>query len=136
MLAAILISQAIGNAQSPANRPSNAALAPSIAITMVPHSGVGGPTKTEPIAGRASGVDFASFKVVIYAFAGGTWWVQPTTAEPLTDISRDGKWATDTYLGSSYAALLVKATYTPPATAVTLPKVGGEVVAFTREAGR
>jgi hypothetical protein len=136
MLAAILISQAIATAQNPANHPNKAASAPSISITGVPHAGTGGPEKIEPISGRASGVDFARYKVVIYAFAGGTWWVQPTVAEPLTDIDNKGNWITDTHLGTSYAALLVRASFKPPVTANTLPKVQGDVVAFARVAGR
>ena len=50
-------------------------------------------------------------------------------AEPLTDIDQGGKWQTVTHLGSTYAALLVKPAYRPPATMGGIPKVGPEVLA-------
>ena len=108
---------------------------PSIAITQPPHAGKGGPDQTEPISGEVRGVDYANYKVVIYALAGGTWWVQPTVAEPLTDIDQSGKWQTITHMGSTYAALLVKASYRPPATLNSVPKVGTDVLVVTLAAG-
>lgn len=109
---------------------------PSITITNVPPSGAGGPDKTSPIEGTAGGVDFSKHMVVIYAFAGGTWWVQPTTASPLTRIDARGKWQTITHLGSTYAALLVKQSYKPAATSDGVPQVGDEVVAIKLVTGK
>ena len=108
----------------------------SIAVTETPHAGKGGPDQTEPISGEVRGVDYGTHKVVIYTFAGGTWWVQPTVAEPLTDIDQSGKWRTITHVGSTYAALLVKLSYRPPATMNSVPKVGPDVLAVTLAAGR
>jgi hypothetical protein len=136
MLLALLASQFACVAQKQAHQDSKLSAAPSITITLVPHAGTGGPDRTEPIKGLVKGVDFTNFKVVVYAFAGGTWWVQPTTAEPLTDIDDSGKWETDTHLGITYAVLLVKASFNAPATASTLPRVQADVIAVTREAGK
>ena len=108
----------------------------SIAITQPPHAGKGGPDQTEPISGEVHGVDYATHKVVIYTFAGGTWWVQPTVAEPLTDIDQSGKWQTITHMGSTYAALLVKPSYKAPATMSSVPKAGPDVLAVALIAGR
>ncbi|MDP9052100.1 MAG: hypothetical protein M3O31_15470 [Acidobacteriota bacterium] len=107
----------------------------TISITGVPHSGQGGPEATEPISGLAKGVKVTKFKVVVYAYAGGTWWVQPTVAAPLTDIDNAGNWETDTHLGSSYAALLVKQSFKPAATLSALPTAHGEIIAVVRVAG-
>jgi len=107
----------------------------AVSITEIPHAGQGGPETTEPISGLAKGVKFEKFKVVVYAYAVGTWYVQPTVAAPLTDIDNSGKWETDTHLGSSYAALLVKQSFKPPATLSSLPIAQGEIAAMVRVAG-
>jgi len=120
--------------QAPTHQGGNGAKA-SVSITGVPHAGAGGSEAMEAISGSARGVDYAKHKIVIYAFAGGTWWVQPTIANPFTDIDTAGKWETDTHLGSSYAALLVKDSFKPSATLGALPGVQGDVVAVVRVAG-
>jgi hypothetical protein len=110
---------------------------PSVSITQVPHSAEGGPGPTEPISGTVAGGDFASLKIVVYARGGnGVWYVQPTVADPYTDIGSDGKWETDTHLGRSYAALLVQSSFKPPATTDSLQKLSRNVIAVTRVAGR
>jgi hypothetical protein len=136
ILAAFLMLQSVGTAQNPTKQTPSIAAAPSISITNIPPSNSGGPDKTFSIAGQVQGVAPAGLKVVVYALAGGTWWVQPTVAEPLTDINSKGGWSTDTHGGTTYAALLVRAAYKPAATAGTLPKVEGDVLASTREAGK
>lgn len=112
------------------------ASATHIRITVIPHAGGGGPEKTETISGTAAGVDFRRHQVVVYAFAGGNWWVQPTSDSPLTDISENGRWTADTHLGTRYAALLVKPAYKPSAVITKLPEVGGDVLAVDHVAGR
>src|ERR1035438_2564655 len=73
---------------------------PKIAITGIPHAGQGGPGPTEEISGTASGPDLRELRIVIYAYAGDQWWVQPTAANPMTSIdASSGKWETDTHLG-------------------------------------
>lgn len=107
---------------------------PSISITHVPHARKDGESRkdgeypTEPISGDVKGINFGTHKIVIYAFAGGAWWVQPTVASPLTEDGSSG-WQTITHLGSIYAVLLVKSSYKPPATTTNVPKTGGDVVA-------
>jgi hypothetical protein len=59
--------------------------------------------------------------------------VQPTVAEPLTDVDEDGKWESKTHGGVEYAALLVKSSFKPPATCDTLPKADPEVLAVVRQ---
>lgn len=109
----------------------------TIEITNVPPAGPGGPDRTEPISGKVRGVKPGKHKVVVYAFAGGTWWVQPTVAAPLTDLDESGGWQTITHLASTYAVLLVTPGYKPPATMSDVPKAGGEVLAVKLvQAGR
>jgi len=108
----------------------------TISVTDVPHAGKGGEYPTEPISGNVKGVNFGANKIVIYALAGGTWWVQPTAASPLTDIDGNGGWQTITHLGSTYAVLLVKSSYRPPATTTEVPKMGGDVIAVKLVAGK
>ncbi len=100
---------------------------PSITITKVPPATLQpGPDELGTIAGKVSGVNFKECKVVIFAY-GDTWYVQPFTASPHTDIQKDGTWQNDTHGGYEYAALLVK-NYTPPDTTSALPKVDGKKV--------
>ena len=108
----------------------------TITITVVPRAGAGGPEETEVIPGKVTGEDPSHVRVVVYAFAGGNWWVQPTTAEPLTDVNDTGEWTTETHLGTSYTALLVKPSYRPRNVLAQLPPVGGEVIAVDRKAGK
>lgn len=101
---------------------------PAIDITRIPPPG-GGPDRMETIAGSVSGVNFkeCGCKIVIYAL-GDVWYVQPFVAAPFTEIKEDGWFETKTHLGSSYAVLLVKASYRPPPATDTLPSVGGDVL--------
>jgi hypothetical protein len=61
--------------------------------------------------------------------------VQPFRSRPFTDIERDSTWKSAIHLGQEYAALLVDADYRPPATAESLPELGGGVVAVARVGG-
>ncbi len=81
-------------------------------------------------------VDSKTNKIVIYAFAGGTWWVQPTVDSPLTDIDDQGVWQTVTHLGSTYAVLLVNSSYKAPATMSGVPKVSRDVLAVKLVQGK
>jgi hypothetical protein len=122
------------NAQ--AASPQHAGATPNISIVEVPPAGTGGSDRTAPISGVVKGSNFANYKVVVYAFAGDTWWVQPTVASPLTSIDPSGNWQTITHLGSTYAALLVKRSYAPPATKKEVPQAGGDVLAVKLAAGK
>jgi hypothetical protein len=130
VLIAMLLTGSI-SAQRPKEPP------PRVTISGIPPAGEGGPGRTEPISGTASGPDLRNLRIVIYAYAGGQWWVQPTVASPLTPIDAGtGKWDTDTHLGRSYAALLVRSGYKAPATSDGLPEVGSSILARDVVAGR
>jgi len=103
---------------------------PSIHIIEVPSKGAG-EVALETIAGTVSGVKVKECKVVIFAHT-NTWYVQPYIDSSDTDIRDDNTWRTETHLGSEYAALLVKASYKPPATTGKLPEIGGLVLAIDR----
>lgn len=107
---------------------------PSITITVVPPWDPGGPDKMAPIEGTVTNAE-QGCKVVIYAH-GDVWYVQPYVAAPHTTIEKDGQWHNDTHLGTEYAALLVRASYKPPATTGTLPAVRESVLAMTRVPGK
>jgi len=107
-----------------------------ITLTQAPHAGAGGADRTELISGTVMGFDFSACKIVIYAFAGGTWWVQPTAASPLTRIDGNGAWQTITHLGSTYAVLVVKNSNKPPATTADVPTAEGDVLAVKLVPGR
>jgi hypothetical protein len=109
---------------------------PVIRITEVPaYDPVGGPVALESIAGEVSGGESKTYRIVIYAFT-DNWYVQPFIMAPFTDIEPDGRWATQSHLGSRYAALLVKPAYHPQNIVVSLPGVGGDVVAVATAPGR
>lgn len=132
-LTVLLALSAFGQPETSANG-IRASLKPRITITRVPPKG-GGPDIMETIAGTAGGVDLKQVRVVLFART-NTWYVQPYAASPYTPVGDDGKWETKTHLGDEYAALLVEASYTPPATTDTLPEVAGPVLAIARVAAK
>lgn len=109
-------------------------VAPSIAFTMVPKAAIGGPAALVPVAGRVQGAR-PNQRVVLFARSDEGWWVQPYRSRPFTDIAADATWKSVTHLGQEYAALLVEPDYRPPATAESLPEVGGGIVAVVRVDG-
>jgi len=106
-----------------------------VRFTEVPQKGQGSASEGN-IAGVVSNLEHPQrFKVVVYART-NRWYVQPLTDAPFTDISPDGTWSTWTHLGSRYAALVVKPSFTPAAAAQELPSVGGDVLARTEAPAR
>ena len=97
-----------------------------IEFTKVPEAG-GGPAITKLIAGKLEGTNFSGLRIVLYAKAGGKWWVQPTTENPFTSIGKDGKWQNETHLGIQYAAIIVSKTYKPSSKLQTLPAIESDV---------
>jgi hypothetical protein len=94
----------------------------TVRITVIPPSdSVGGPDSDASIAGEVSVVPPGDYRVVVYALTVNVWWVQPTTADPLTKIGAGGKWEAKTHRGTRYAALLVPADFNPPGQTPTLP---------------
>ncbi|HEY7056198.1 MAG TPA: hypothetical protein VH458_06730 [Vicinamibacterales bacterium] len=108
--------------------------APSIEFTAVPRADAGGPADLAAVAGRVRGAR-SHQRVVLFARSDEGWWVQPFRSRPFTEIERDSTWKSSIHLGQEYAALLVDADYRPPATAESLPELGGGVVAVARVAG-
>jgi len=76
-----------------------------------------------------------AYKIVIYART-DRWFVQPYTAQPLTDIEKTGRWNNTTHLGRAYAALVVRPTYSPPNAPEQLPPTGGDVVQIAQVPAR
>lgn len=108
--------------------------APHIAITDIPQAAPGGHKDPKPIGGVVSGHVPKDALVVVYAYAGTSWFVQPDVKAPFTQIL-DYSWKTQTYPGMQYAALLVNASYIPPPVSPALP--GGDgVLAAVQVNGR
>jgi hypothetical protein len=107
---------------------------PSIEFTTIPKADAGGPGVLEPVAGRVTGAR-PNQRIVLFTRSDEGWWVQPFRSRPFTDIERDSTWKSAIHLGQEYAALLVDAEYRPPATAVSLPEIGGGVLAVKRVGG-
>jgi hypothetical protein len=103
-------------------RASRAAGPAQIEFSQVPPAGSGGSDTLGTIAGRVPGVRPGQ-RLVLFAFA-GVWWVQPFEAQPFTAIDANATWKSQTHLGTRYAAVLVDATYQPPATTANLPRPG------------
>lgn len=102
-------------------------------MTTIPPAGEGGPQRLVPIAGRVDGAQPG--QVVVLFAKSNVWYVQPFRNEAKTPIRRDGTWLSSIHMGTEYAALLVRDTYTPPPTSATLPQVGGDVLAIATAHG-
>lgn len=99
-----------------------------ISINRVPSQGSGDDSRGV-IAGTVSGItNPGEYRITVYALT-DHWYVQPTRDESLTLIGSDGTWATETHLGTSYAALLVGSAFNPPPQPESLPR-GSDVFAF------
>ena len=109
-------------------------VAPSIEFTTVPRADAGGPGVLASVAGRVKGAR-PNQRIVLFARSDEGWWVQPFRSRPFTDIERDSTWKNSIHLGQEYAAVLVDADYRPPATAQSLPELGGSILAVTRVGG-
>jgi signal transduction histidine kinase len=96
---------------------------PTVEFTRVPLAEAGNPNKLVPIAGRVSGAQPGQ-RVVLYAKAADTWWVQPLAIQPFTEIQSNSKWRNSVHPGTDYAALLVGPDFQPPSRADTLPTAG------------
>lgn len=114
-------------------RSSQGGSGPSIAFTKVPPANNGGPNKTDTIGGRVNSAKPGQ-RVVLYAKS-GVWWVQPMANQPFTEVRPDGTWQASIHLGTEYAALLVDASYVPPATTQILPTMGGSIAAVVSTVG-
>lgn len=107
---------------------------PAIEFTVVPEAAPGGAARMEAIAGIAKGAKPGQ-RIVLFAKS-GTWWVQPFSTKPFTEIRDDYTWKSSTHMGTEYAALLVDTTYTPPKTTDILPRHGNGVIAVATVNGK
>ena len=96
---------------------------------------LGGPERLELIQGTVAG-GHQNHRIVIYAFSGGIWWVQPLANNPYTAIDDAGNWSARIHLGQEYAALLVEESYKPPARLDKLPAAGAPVLAILVSKGQ
>lgn len=72
------------------------------------------------LQGRVTGVDPANYRVLVYLYFEGSWYVKPYNAAPLTLIMPDSNWSCDVKTGgcdayaARYAAFLIPADFVPP----------------------
>ncbi|WP_321475559.1 glycoside hydrolase family 16 protein [uncultured Paludibaculum sp.] len=114
-------------------RPRAADEVPSIEFTKIPATGTGGPKLIGEIAGRVKGARPGQ-RLVLYAYS-GVWWVQPFSAQPITQIQADSTWKSPTHMGTEYAALLVDKDFIPASKLNRLPGRGGQVSAVAMVKG-
>jgi hypothetical protein len=120
----------------PATPPAPANGEPAIEITRPgPYEPGGQRLVSDGIEGKVYGVNPADYRVVLYAAAAGQWFIQPYAEGNgrFTPInSKDSTFSNDIHTGVRYAALLVKRSYTdPPPITLSLPELGGEIVAMS-----
>jgi len=99
-----------------------------IEITGIPPREAGGEDTRANIAGRVRGKILPEYRVVIYALAYESWYMQPT-AHDLHPIQADNTWASWTHTGEQYAALVVSPGFAPRVRSDMLPAVGDKVLA-------
>src|SRR5205085_12195311 len=99
-----------------------------------PYDPLGGEGSAAKIEGEVSGATPQDAQVVLYSWT-DKGYIQPTRAQPFTDIAPDGKWSTEIHTGTRYAALLVRPSYRPRFVVFNLPPVGGDVIAVASATG-
>lgn len=98
-----------------------------IEITKIPPWDIGGAETRDDIAGRVIGEVDEGWRVIVYARAYESWFIQPTAAAK-HPIGANNTWTTWTHLGEHYAALLVTKDYVPITRLDMLPREGGAVL--------
>lgn len=87
----------------------------TITLTSIPEWG-----SDDSLKGKVSGVDPANYRVLVYLYFDGKWYVKPTNATPMTLILPDSTWSCRVKTGmcdafaARYAAFLVTADFVPP----------------------
>jgi hypothetical protein len=118
---------------------------PDIQLVEWPRAALGKPglRPSETIRGKVTGVKPEAVRVVVYAFDGETWWVQPYKEPvgdapdgPITPVGEDGLWTCRSRVGIIYAALLVTPSHKPGLELALLPPVGGTVLAVAKQPGK
>jgi Uncharacterized protein containing caspase domain len=106
-----------------------------IRITLIPiYDPIGGEGTSAKIEGEVSGAVPQNAQVVLYSWT-DKGYIQPTQAQPFTEIAPDGKWSAEIHTGTRYAALLVKPGFKPRFIMFNLPTVGGDVIAVASVTG-
>lgn len=82
------------------------------------------------VNGTANLQDAAGARVVLWAKT-DRWYVQPTVAQPFTNIQSDGSWSNSTYPWNRMVALLVEPGYVPGATRDYHPSLDPGVISWT-----
>lgn len=100
-----------------------------IETTVIPPYEPGGGSETNArIAGKITGDLPPKYRVVLYARAHETWFIQPSPYASVI-IQPDGTWSSWTHTGSHYAALVVRPGFTPALICDVLPVFDRDVVA-------
>lgn len=99
-----------------------------ITITGIPPAGTGGADTRAHISGTVSGDLSDDLRVLVYARAGGVWFIQPLS-QSFHTLAADGTWSTWTHVGSEYAALLVLPEYIAGRTLDSIPEVNEHILA-------
>jgi hypothetical protein len=99
-----------------------------IEFTQIPPLEAGGDHTRGDIAGRVTGRIEPDYRVIVYARAYDSWYIQPTV-RALHPIKSDKTWVTWTHTGESYAAFVVRADYVPLMRLDVLPPLGGNIKA-------
>lgn len=99
-----------------------------IEFTQIPPREAGGDHTRADIAGKVTGKVDPDYRVIVYARAYDSWYIQPTV-QALHPIKSDQTWITWTHTGDSYAALVVRSDYVPMVRLDVLPQVGGYIKA-------
>ncbi len=119
----------------PATPPAQTNGEPAIEIIRPgPYEPRGGRLVSDGIEGKVYGVNPADYRVILYTAAAGQWFIQPYAdgSGRFTPIGRDSTFSNDVHTGVRYAALLVRRSYTdPPTITLSLPELGGEIVAMS-----
>jgi len=105
-----------------------------VVFSKVPVADRGGPDGFEPIQGRVLRAEPGD-RIVLYAHSGGLWWLQPASSRPFTEIKPDLTWSSLVHLGDRYAALIVRASFTPVNKVQQLPAKGGPIMAIVEVRG-
>ena len=109
---------------------------PSITITSAPLNAPGEAIASDPITGTVTGIksdEASQYKVVVYAYGGDRWYIQPLQDASDIAVDADGRWETETHGGLQFVALLVKSSFKPRTTLETIYQAGGEIIAVARK---
>ena len=96
------------------NRTPKTVARPQVLHTFVPSYG-----SFDNLTGRVVNVKPQNYRISTYVYAVGSWWMKPTFANPLTQITPNGNWITDVTTGgvdqfaTPINSYLVVPTYVP-----------------------